>query len=1246
MQLSNYRICSVAAVILFCSVLGFSQSETADRLVSPIVAAQRTVTNGVHPLATKQNDVGRVAGTQVFHRMVLLTQRSVAQEADLNQLLQQQQNPGSPQYHQWLTPTQFGERFGPSANDLAKITGWLQAQGFAVETPSNGRQFILFTGTSAQVESAFQTEMHSYHVNGKAHFANAKPASIPGALAPAVSGVASLNSFTQFTPQYHMYHTAANPQIEIQKQALTGPADLSAIYDATPLAKANTLGQGQSIALIEESNIVLQDVTDFRKITGLPAATVNVIVNGSDPGALGGEETEAIADVEYAGALAPAATLNVIVTASTEFNQGIDLSTAYAVDNDISPITSLSYGGCEILISTFEPNSVALYKAAYEQGAAEGISHFVSAGDYGGDGCGGSGLSAGYGVNAIGDSPWNVSVGGTEFIMPDPNVYFPPPNYTATAYIPETTWNDYENPEDGRPLAGGGGVSINFTKPAWQTGPGVPADGARDTPDVSLLAGDNLAYMVCEADAGGECSQGYAVGLIGTSLSSPTWAGIQALVNQQNNEVGGAGNPNPAYYRLAAGSNSPFHDIKVGDTNVPDNCIDEIIFEYCPGGGADLAGYEATPGYDLATGLGSVDVNKLVTNWLAPTGSGAATVTLSTGGVTSIMHGDPVTVTATVTGSGSTTPTGDVVLMAGSQGVNRITLGASGAATITFGAAAGVELPGGSYNLTAHYGGDTNFAAANSSAVAFTVTAEPTTTQASSSVTGSVPYGSPVTLMAAASGNNSGTGYPVPGTYTFSEGATTLGTAALPPSGEGFAFATSGAAASLACCAQTALGAGTHHIIAASPAASASFQASVSAPTTVVVTKSQVVVSLTPSYNNPAVNTAVTMTVGVLPLYESNGGLYLPGVPVTGNVDIYDNSTSPATKLGTVTLANSAGTLPVTFTTTGLHPIVAQYDGDANDLTNSSGAVDINVGTKVPTATTVNGSYGWTYSGSPITLMATILGDFGPAPTGTVTFTDASANNGSGATIGTAPIGTPLNGEAQTQFTVSNLSAGSHYITASYAGDANYVGSASMATEVSIIAMTLSLASPSATVTAGQNTSANQISFATSPTFTNFYYWWVNLSCTGLPAGATCVFTPGSFDPTYNETTGILSGSSSFSIYTNGPTLSQAAVKPPLKPWRPFGTLALAGLLAIGFRRRWRRVLSSLAALVMLVFLLSLGGCGSSGGSSSGGKYNITSPGTAAGTYPVTVTGTMIVQPYGTFTTTSTFNLTVTAAGQ
>jgi len=269
MQHRSHVFLLVSAVVLACSGLGFSQTEAADRLTSPIDASQRAVTNRVHPLATKQNDMGRVSGTQVFHRIVLLLKRSDAQEAALQELLRAQQDPSLPQYHRWLTPAEFGARFGPSANDMAKIAGWLAAQGFTVEKPSNGRQFILFSGTSAQVEAAFQTQMHRYSVNGKTRIANSTPASIPKALAAAVSGVASLDSFTQFTPQYHlaaiqqagMQSTAAKPLIDINNAPLTGPADLSAIYDAAPLVKANVLGQGQSIALIEESNPQWKDLS-------------------------------------------------------------------------------------------------------------------------------------------------------------------------------------------------------------------------------------------------------------------------------------------------------------------------------------------------------------------------------------------------------------------------------------------------------------------------------------------------------------------------------------------------------------------------------------------------------------------------------------------------------------------------------------------------------------------------------------------------------------------------------------------------------------------------------------------------------------------------------------------------------------------------------------------------------------------------------------------------------------------------
>jgi hypothetical protein len=1243
MHLRTRSLGLAAVLALAFSALGFSQSKVPDRLTAPIMASQRTVTNLVNPQATRQNDQGRVSGSQVFHRMVLMLQRSPAQETALQQLLAEQQDPTSPLYHQWLTPAQFGQRFGVSDNDLAKITGWLQAQGFTVEKPTNGRQFLFFTGTSAQVETAFQTEMHHYSVGGKTYIANAKPASIPTALAPDVKGVASLTSMgTTRKPQYHM---AANPKMQIGSGFLTGPADLAAIYDAAPLQKNQVEGQGQSIALIEESNINPQDVTDFRTITGLPAATLNVIVNGPDPGPLvsDGEETEAIADVEYAGSLAPDAALNVIVSASTGFNQGIDYSTIYAVDYAVSPITSLSYAGCEALdFALGNVNTFFLYGAAYEQGAAEGISHFVSAGDYGGDACGSLGaygISPGYGVNDIGQSTWNVSVGGTEFIMPDPDTYFPPAkNYLAQGYIPESTWNDYENPYDGRPLAGGGGISVFYSKPDWQAGPGVPADGERDVPDVSLLAGDNLAYMVCQKDVGGDCSQGYAIGLIGTSLASPSWASIQALVNQKNNLMDGAGNPNPTYYKLAAGQNSPFHDITVGDTKVPD-------------ANGSLIGYQATAGYDLATGLGSVDVNALATSWTPPTGSGQTTVTLDTGGVTTITHGDALTTNVTVAAtSGSTIPSGDLVYMAGTQGVYRATLDSTGKNAENFGGSGnGVVLPGGSYDLVAHYAGDNNFAPADSNHIALTVNPEPTATLVASNVFVAA-FGTPITLFAASSGVNSGTGYAMPGTYTFTENDTTLGTALLLKTGESFADLSNPLTANLTLAGAQSLPAGTHSINASSPPADASFLASTSTtPAAILVVKGSVLVSLSPDHTNPAVNSTVNLLATAL---NVNGF----GAPVTGTVEIRDYSTKPFTVLAKGTLggkADNAGgfdvSLPVTFATAGLHPLVAVYDGDANNNGGPSGAVDITVGaaegTKMSTSTTIAPGAGlvvgeFAMANTNVTISASVSGDTGgTAPTGTITFVDAANNN---AAVGTANVG--ANGTAS--LTTKTLTGGKHFIVANYSGDTNFAASSSQSIEVVIGDFTVSVNPASASVAAGQSSSIT-ITYTGSADFTQMPdgsgMGSIGLSCSGLPQGGQCGFSTAVIAPTVGAN-GTTTGTATVTITTAGPTLQKADNQLPRKPFGGAAPLAFAGLFLLGiplaFRKR--RTFTALLGLVLLGVVATLNGCSSSGTP----VYKVTNPGTPAGSSTVTITATVNGgSNYGTLTHTATVALTVTAQG-
>ncbi len=1220
---ARFALCALTTLAVPALALVSPATDAPDRITSPIVNSVRATTNAVHPLATKQNDLGRVSAAQTFHRMVLLLEGSDAQKADLAQLLKDQQDVKSAAYHKWLTPAQFGERFGPSSNDVTKVTGWLTAQGFSVEKPSNGRRFLLFTGTDAQLEAAFQTEIHTYQVNGAKYFANAKPASIPAALAGVVKGVARLNSFNAAKPGLM---SNKKPQALVGGYILTTPADLQAIYNSAPLNKAGVNGEGQSVAVIEQSNINPQDLVDFRKITGLPAANVNVILNGPDPGLVYGDETEAIADVSYAGAFVPNATLDFVVSASTEFNGGIDLSTVYAVDNLVSPITSLSYGGCETLNDTFGEGSSQLYLAAWEQGAAEGISHFVSSGDDGGDSCGYTGLDTGFGVNALGSSPFNVSVGGTEFLIPTPTIYFPAPSYTATGYIPESAWNDYENPQDGRPLAGGGGVSINYAKPYWQAGPGVPADGARDLPDVALVAGDNLAYLLCESDIGADCSQNIAGGAIGTSLASPSWASIQALVNQKNAILNGAGNPNPTYYALAAGSNSPFHDITVGDNKVPD-----------PDGA--LIGYTTTPGYDLATGLGSVDVNKLALGWTAPTGSGIATVTLTVN-QTHVTHGDAVSGTTNLHGSGSTAPAGDFAIFAGTEGVFQGTFPGNSSVSLDFTPTyESIPLPGGTYNLKSHYAGDANYAAADSNLVPITVDAEPTTTVAG--VSGSLAiFGQPVTFSASATGTNSGpNSVPVPGVYTFSENGKTLGTASL-PFVQNIVGVTPSLQASLTFEGAQSLGAGTHNIVVASPPASASFLASTSTAVSIAISKAPVIASLAVDHTAPAAGSTINLTAAVVADYTGN-------VPVTGNVDFYDG----ATKIGTVTLGTKPNYLGEFFATykvaavaAGLHNYSAGYEGDANNLANTTGSVNVTAG-KSSTIIRLSSNTPDTLvlAGTSVTMTALIAGDTsGPTPTGMITFTDTNA--ATPVTVGTASL---TNGAAT--LPISTLAAGQHNIIATYAGDGNFTGSVSGVTVVRVADFTIAATPATASVAAGQTTGVITLAYAIDYNLAAYAgNPAVTFACSGLPSEAACNFTNTTVTPTVSSS-GAATAAGTFTISTTGPTLSASLDRPahPDTPSHGGPGIAIAAVLMMGlplaFRRR--RMLPAGFGLTALLVICCLSGC--SGKGSSGSTGPTASGGTPAGNSTVTITATVTAgNGVGTESHTTTVALTVTSAGE
>ena len=541
-------------------------------------------------------------------RMLLVLQPDPAQERALEALLAAQQDPQSPQFHQWLTPERFGKLFGVSDHDLAQVVEWLERQGFQVESPSSGRRVLLFSGTAGQVETAFHTSIHTYKVNGVTHHANSSDPRIPMALASVVEGVASLHDFrSQPLHQGLKALAASDPQYTSGATHYLTPADFATIYDVAALYSSSIDGTGQSIAIVGRTNFAPGDITNFRSTFGLPANAPTVVLNGSNPGIVSSDEqTEAELDVEWSGAVAKNASIKFVLSASTNSTDGALLSSEYIVNHNVAPVMSSSFGLCEAAIGT---SGNQFFNSLWQQAAAEGISVLIASGDSGAAGCDSPSVNHavnGTGVNGICSTPYSTCVGGTQFNdTATPALFWATTNSnnyaSALSYIPELVWNGSAGTSGGSGLwASGGGASGIYSKPVWQAGPGVPADGKRDVPDVSLNAAIHDAYLFFLN------GQLYLVG--GTSAAAPTMAGILAMTV----EHGGAplGNANPILYGLATnqgnGGAAVFHDVTAGNNSVP-----------------GASGFNAGPGYDLATGLGSVDAFQLVNHWSDATSSPA-----------------------------------------------------------------------------------------------------------------------------------------------------------------------------------------------------------------------------------------------------------------------------------------------------------------------------------------------------------------------------------------------------------------------------------------------------------------------------------------------------------------------------------------------------------------------------------------------------------------------------------------------
>jgi pseudomonalisin len=564
--------------------------DDADRMVLP---------GNVPPLASAEFDVGRSDPNLPMERMVLLLEQRPGAGARLEQLLAEQQRPGSSRYHQWLTPEEFAADFGLADDDVRLVTGWLEAHGFTVEEVAGGRGSINFSGTVAQVEEAFATEMHDYLVEGTIHCSNATEPSLPRGFAGLVHGVVSLNSFP-LRPLHTDVRAISAPEYTFGSNHYIAPADFATIYALASTESAGANGNGQTIAIVARTDIKLADVQDFRTSFGLPANDPVFIHNGADPGDRGGgDELESILDTEWSGAVAPQATIDLVVSASTRSSDGISLSALYVVSHNLAPIVSVSYGLCESRLGTIGQK---FWNSLWAQAAAQGITAFVASDDSGAAGCDAPNGKRGFGlaVNGLCSTPFDVCVGGTKFNdTANPNAYWnafnlPVTRSSALSYIPEVAWNENATVPGGSGLwSSGGGASKVYAKPSWQSGPGVPADRKRDVPDVALSAAGHDGYVLVHA------TNLYAIG--GTSAAAPAFAGLMALVDQAKGSR--QGNVNPILYQLAAnqyGAGGPqvFHDITAGNNSVP-----------------RLKGFACGPGYDEVTGLGSVDGAALIANW-------------------------------------------------------------------------------------------------------------------------------------------------------------------------------------------------------------------------------------------------------------------------------------------------------------------------------------------------------------------------------------------------------------------------------------------------------------------------------------------------------------------------------------------------------------------------------------------------------------------------------------------------------
>jgi hypothetical protein len=1174
------------------------------------------------------------AGEVLLERMLLVLKPDAARVKALDGFLQAQQTEGSAEFHHWLTAEQFANRFSVSASGAGAVAAWLRGEGFSVAPLPAGRGWIEFSGSLAQVQSALgvtavQTDEGTYRISGAASF--------PAAISPWVAGLASLDGTRARVAASEPELVQGGVASLEAKKALTdiGAAGAGAL---TPeLARqwmglgiglglgfklsggsASLNGAGTRIAIPARSEIRQEDFAAFRRSFGLPEAELEVQMAGgkSEPGRTV-EEPMVLLAASWAGVTAPEARIVLVPAASTGATDGLDLALAAIVDRELAHTVSVGYMNCESAIGVGHRE---FYSAAYRQAAAEGIALIAATGDSGAAACHAAGeatpVSSGYGVNALASTPWNVAVGAGVAAGLGGGLE---PREQASA-----TDASY---------ATGGGASRFFATPRWQSALGVPAtdpansaslSSAAELADWSDLAGEAGGYgrvarhhrylpdismpgALEGVDAGGQATERglaycYAgstgasgcrlVSATGSAASSALFAGVAALLVQQ---YGPQGNLAPRLYALERKSSGGIADVAKGSANLV--CAKGSLD--CPESGTGLIGFDATAGFDLATGLGTVNVPALVSDWAKAQATGTEKVDVEMTNINGTTYNPSATITLSakvVSLSGGTVPTGTVQFYDATNSENTgtpATLNSSGIGSYTETG----EFAVGNHNIEAIYSGDSTYASATSQPVTINIETSPTTLTITPSTT-TPSGGSTITVTGVVTSSIPGATPPTGG-VTINLDGLAQGTGTLSTTGT-----TTSATVSV-----TVPTAGSHNLQGLY-SGDINYNSSTSATVAITVAKAATVTSISAAPSTLTPGFPETFTATLAPAGTSTGGYN-----ITGSVSFYDGGLAGVgTLLGTVAVVANTAVLPsISLSDSTVHTIIAAYSGDATYSASDSSPLVLEP-VLLPVTVTLTTTNSVLAPGQTANLTATVTPLNTPPstveqhPTGTVLFYAGST------LIGQGVLSASVADSSNVTVAVPTLPGGIYVLTAVYSGDSTFGSATSNALNLQVEDFTISCSATSITMV--QGTTAD---VPCTVTATGGLTGPIEVVCTEQnppPVGAIqCSFTPSIVQGT---------GATTLTVITTAGNISQnkGVDSPGLRPGGRGGlpgsppdgdhgiggrlgggvALALAGLLLwpIGRRRVLRlraarlRAVRRIAAMVLMLAALAAAGMGCS----------------------------------------------------